>query len=768
MKAEKIQIEHLYNPIGIDINKPFISWKCSDGKTQSAFKVDAFSNGRLVYSTGKVISQDTYTVLEYDAKSREHVDISVSLWDEYGNVGEDSTAFYEMGLLNAGDFTAKWINPELESNPEEHKPANYLKRNFYVDKTGKARLYITCHGVYEAYINGNRVGNFILAPGSYNYDKHIAYQTYDVSEMIHEGENIISVTLGDGWYRSVSGVDGNRNLYGTDVALICQLEVDGKTVCISDEEWLASNEGPVRYNDMQQGEIVDLRIEEVKDFHKVSVMDFKKDNLICSNAVWVTEHERFKGKIIITPNSQTVIDFGQNLAGYIELEVEAKAGQIITLTTGETLDENGNFTQENFQDRKRHKEGGTKQMLTVTCKDGTNKYKPSFTIWGFRYALVETDIDITNASFESIAVYSDMEELLKFECDNKDVNQLVKNAMWSMKSNFCDVPTDCPTRERAAWTGDMGVFIEAGLMMMDCYSVVRKWLKECRVTQYEDGRLANISPRNNNPSFFSGLLAGSVGWGDACIIVPYALYNQSHDKRILSENYDMMEKWYGYLIKRAKDKPLNPIKRFKSFPNRDFCIETGIDYGEWCEPDVESTNAMRTPQSKVATAYFAKSGYMLSEIAKILGKTEDAEKYRKIADKAKTAFRYIATTDGKIESDRQADFIRAITFNLISDDEKIKAAAKLNDLVVSSNYHLNTGFLSTPDLLGVLSDYGYKETAEKVLLNDTMPGWLYAVKKGATTIWEAWNGIDENNVPHESLNHYSKGAVVKWIVEYYG
>lgn len=768
MKAEKIQIEHLYNPIGIDINRPFISWKCSDGKTQGAFKVDAFSNGRLVYSTGKVISKDTYTVLEYDAKSREHVDISVSLWDEDGTVGEDSTAFYEMGLLNADDFAAKWINPELESNPEEHKPANYLKRIFYVDKKGKARLYITCHGVYEAYINGNRVGNFVLAPGSYNYDKHIAFQTYDVSEMLHEGENTISVTLGDGWYRSVSGVDGNRNLYGADVALICQLEVEGKAVCISDEEWLASNVGPVRYNDMQQGEIVDLRIEEVKDFHKVSVMDFKKDNLICSNAVWVTEHERFKGKVICTPNGQTVIDFGQNLAGYIELEVEAKAGQVITLTTGETLDENGNFTQENFQDRKRHKEGGTKQMLTVTCKDGINRYKPSFTIWGFRYALVETDIDITNASFESIAVYSDMEELLKFECDNKDVNQLVKNAMWSMKSNFCDVPTDCPTRERAAWTGDMGVFIEAGLMMMDCYTVVRKWLKECRVTQYEDGRLANISPRNNNPSFFSGLLAGSVGWGDACIIVPYALYKQSHDKRILSENYDMMEKWYGYLIKRAKDKPLNPIKRFKSFPNRDFCIETGIDYGEWCEPDVESTNAMRTPQSKVATAYFAKSGYMLSEIADILGKIEDAEKYRKIADRAKAAFRYIATKDGKIESDRQADFIRAITFNLISDDEKIKAAAKLNDLVVSCNYHLNTGFLSTPDLLGVLSDYGYKETAEKVLLNDTMPGWLYAVKKGATTIWEAWNGIDENNVPHESLNHYSKGAVVKWIVEYYG
>ncbi|WP_130837963.1 family 78 glycoside hydrolase catalytic domain [Lachnoclostridium sp. Marseille-P6806] len=763
MRVEKLLIDHLKNPMGIDHNRPFVRWEPDE--KQSAYCLEAFSDGKKVFSTGKVYSTVPHTVLDYEADSREIVDVELIIWDRNDTASNVAKAHYEMGLLCAEDFVAKWINPELECDPLKHKPASYVKQNFNVAELGKARLYITCHGLYVAYINGKRAGNFVLAPGSYNYDRRIAYQTYDVSDLLVSGNNEIRVVLGDGWYRSVSGVDGDRNLYGTDAALYCQLEIDGKAVLVSDENWQASQQGPVRENDMQQGEVADLRLVDISDYHKVEAVDFPINNLCCSNAVPVTEHERFGGKLITTPNGQIVIDFGQNLAGYIEVEVQAASGQVITLTTGETLDENDNFTQENFQDRKRHKEGGPKQMLTIICADGLNKYKPFFTIWGFRYALVETDIDLSSARFTSIAVYSDMEELLDFKCDNEDMNQLVKNAMWSMKSNFCDVPTDCPTRERAAWTGDIGVFIEAGLTMMDCYTVVRKWLAECRLAQYADGRIANIAPRNNNPGFFSGLLAGSVGWGDACIIVPYVMYKKYGDLRILEENYDMMTSWYGYLIKRAKDKPLNPVKRFKSFPDRDYCIETGIDYGEWCEPGVVSTNAMRTPQSKVATAYFARSGKMLSEIAGILGKAEDAKKYAEISEKAKAAFKHIATDNGRIHSDRQAEYVRAITFDLLSENEKKQAAADLNDLVIKCDYHLNTGFLSTPDLCPALSDYGYRDTAMKVLLNDTMPSWLYSVRQGATTIWESWNGIDEKGVPHDSLNHYSKGAIVKWIVE---
>ena len=300
---------------------------------------------------------------------------------------------------------------------------------------------------------------------------------------------------------------------------------------------------------------------------------------------------------------------------------------------------------------------------------------------------------------------------------------------------------------------------------MDAYPVMRKWLAECRASQFEDGKIANIAPRNNKPSFFSGILAGSVGWGDACIIVPYEMYKRYGDARILSENYEMMKKWYAFLETRAKKSPMNPVKRLKRNPYRRYTIETGVDYGEWCEPDVESTSAMRTPQGKVATAFFAHSGQMMAEIAEILENEEDAAHYKKTVELAKKAWRFIATEDGKIHSDRQADYVRALAFELLEGEEAKQAAADLNELVKKCDYHLNTGFLSTPNLTRVLCDYGYEDTAYKLLLQDTRPSWLYEVKKGATTIWETWDGINEKGEVKASLNHYSYGAICGWIVD---
>lgn len=766
MRAINLKTEHLTDPIGIDIANPYLSWTCEDGITQTAYEIEAVEDGKLLWGSGKVSGSQMHAVLEKELQSRQRVSWRVRLWDEEGREGAWSApALFETGIMDKALFKAVWINPELVCDPEVHKPASYLKKHFHAAKGKAARLYITCHGLYEAYINGKRVGEFVLAPGCYNYDKKVAYQTYDVTDLIQDGENVAEVILGDGWYRSVSGVDGDRNLYGTDVALFFQLEIDKKVVCVSDESWMASQSGPIRENDMQQGEVVDARMEEITDYHGVKVEAFGVETLACSNCMPVAEMEHFTGKCITTPNGETVIDYGQNMAGYIAFRLKAHAGQTIVLTHGETLDENGNFTQENFQDRKRHKEGGTRQQVVYTCKEGVNEYKAKFTIWGFRYAKVETDIDLQDAEFTAIAVYSKMQELGTFTCSDADVNQLVHNSIWSQKSNFCDVPTDCPTRERAAWTGDMGVFATAGLYLEDCYPVIRKWLAECRLTQHEDGKLSNISPRNNNPSFFSGLLAGSVGWGDACIIVPYVLYQRYGDVRILEENYAMMQKWYAFLEGRAKDNPEDAAELMKQNPYRDHTIETGVDYGEWCEPDVDSTSAMRTPQQKVATAYFARSGQMLAEIAQILGNPEDAEHYRITAENAGKAFHYIAVQDGRIHSDRQAEYVRAITFELLTEEEKRQAADDLNRLVQQNDYHLNTGFLSTPHLCAVLADHGYVETAYRLLLQDTMPGWLYQVKKGATTIWETWDGINEEGVPSASLNHYSKGAVTGWLFE---
>ena len=373
-------------------------------------------------------------------------------------------------------WQAKWIDPELPHEKDARQPASVLRRAFTLEETENAILYITCHGLYEARLNGRRVGDFVLAPGVGDYNKRLTVQAYDVSELLRQGENELTVTLGDGWYRGNNGIDGLSCLFGEDLALLCQLELDGRPVLCSDESWQASQEGPTRLNDLEKGEEYDARREKIQAWHGVTTRHFGYTNLFPTESVPVLEQERFPGKLLTTPNGETVIDFGQNLAGYTELRVTAKAGQKITLWHGETLDENGNFTQKNFDPGDRNKNGGIPQRLDYICKDGENVWKPCFTIFGFRYAKVETDLDLTDAAFTAVAVYSEMPQTGFFECGNADVNQLFHNSLWSMRSNFCDIPTDCPTRERAGWTGDAGAFTPTAVYLMDCYPVLRKWL----------------------------------------------------------------------------------------------------------------------------------------------------------------------------------------------------------------------------------------------------------------------------------------------------
>ena len=659
-------------------------------------------------------------------------------------------------------WQAKWIDPELPHDKEQRQPASVLRRRFTAKRTQNARLYITCHGLYEARLNGQRVGDFVLAPGTGDYTKRLTVQCYEVSELLCAGENELTVTLGDGWYRGSVGVDGLTNYYGSDLALLCQLEAGGEIVLCSDEGWEASQQGPTCENDLQQGERYDARMEQVTGWHGVTARDFGYANLAPTESVPILEQERFEGKLIQTPNGETVIDFGQNLAGYTELRIMAKAGQKIRLWHGETLDENENFTQKNFDPGERNK-NGIPQKIEYICKDGENIYKPRFTIFGFRYAKIETDIDLSDARFTAIAVYSAMPRTGFFECGNADVNRLFLNSLWSMRSNFCDVPTDCPTRERAGWTGDAGVFAPTAVYLADCYPVLRKWLGECRLAQGEDGLVQNIAPVNNRGGMISNMLQGSAGWGDACVLVPWALYEAYGDKAILKENYDMMRRWLDFCEKRAKKTRLHNRKN----PWHKYLVDEGFHFGEWCQPDVDNTAIMKKTMMsgapEVATAYFFRSASLMARIAEILGKAEDAERFAEIAENAKQAYRYTCTKDGVIESDRQCEYVRPIAFGLLEGREAQAAADALNELVVKNGCHLNTGFLSTPDLCRVLADHGHADTAYKLLLQENCPGWLYAVKHGATTIWETWDGIRADGTVHDSLNHYSYGAISGWL-----
>ena len=788
VKAVKLRTEHMCDPIGIACDKPVLSWCCEDGLHQTAFQILAQSGGSVLWDSGIQKTHRMQCRFAGRVHSRQRVTWQVRLWDETGTPGPWSEeAFFELGITELAEWQAKWIDPE-DKNAEvdwndainqkayeawksrkkkeaflPHLPASYMRKVFTTIPGAKNRLYITSKGIYKVLLNGKPVGNRVLAPGPAVYDQYIPVQTYDLDGMLIEGENELLVILGDGWYRSCSGVNGDRNLYGSQLGIICQVMADDAVVCATDDTWQASQQGPIRQNDLQQGEVYDARKETVTQWHGVSVLAERLDILRCDNGVPIVENEVFEGRVLTTPNGETVLDFGQNLAGFISIEATATVGQRIFLQCGETLDENGNFTQENFQDRNRHAENGTHQMVEYICKDGKNRYKTSFTIAGFRYAKLETEVSLDDLRTCAIAVYSQMERVGQFTCGHDLVNRLVENCVWSQKSNFCGIPTDCPTRERAGWTGDAGIFANAGLTLMDCYPVFSKWLQDCRHLQHKDGKVAMIAPVINRPGLMTNILAGSAGWGDASIFVPWAMYLQTGDIGILKANYPMMKRWYRYLEKRARSGKLR--KLFKKKPWKKYLILSGLDYGEWCEPGVNNFQQMSKGNYDVATAYLSYSGALLSKIADILGLSEDAAHYATVSNGAKEAYCAAFTQNGEIHSNRQCQYVRPLQFKLLPEEAMHQAAADLANLARSNGYRLNTGFLSTPFLCKVLADFGYLEEAQQVLLQEQCPGWLYAVKKGATTVWENWDGINEVGKPTASLNHYSYGAIAGWLMQ---
>lgn len=780
MKAFNLKTEQLCNPMLIDVNHPTLSWQCPMGVMQSAYQVQVFCENNLIWDSGKTEGSEQQLMYPHQLPSKADLNWQVQIWtaaaDHQG--GEQQTvecewsepAYFSTGL-SPKQWSAKWISPEETIDSETRQPAGYLRKRFYVtdyDATNsKAKIYCTAHGLYTVYLNGKRIGEDVLTPGSDEYKQRLTYQKYEITNLLTEGENELLVVLGDGWYRGCNGIDGVRNLFGDDLSFLAQVELDEEVILQTDETWEASQSGPIRMTDMELGEVYDAQMEAVTEWHPATVMEaFGYENLVASNCMPIREKECFTGKLIQTPNGEYVYDFGQNLAGYTAFTVEAKAGQIIKLVHGEELDENGNFTIANFQPGERNQSGGIKQEILYTCKDGKNNYKPSFSIFGFRYAKVESEIPAEQIQVVAHAVYSDMEETAAFTCDNESVNQLFVNSIWSMKSNFCDLPTDCPTRERAGWTGDAGVFAPTGSVLMNCYPVFRKWLANVRYNQHEDGKMAYISPTNGKGGQISEMFSTSVGWGDASVLVPYALYRTYGDKKILTENYDMMKKWVNFLSERAKQSRENDP--YEGNPYQNYIINTGMDYGEWCEPgaNVMQTmqNAFANGQPEVATAYFANSARLLSEIAAELGQDDDQKYYNELALYAKKAYQSICVEDGRIHSERQCEYVRPLAFGLLSEEGAKTAAADLNELVIKNDYHLNTGFLSTPYLCEVLVTYGYVDTAYKLLLQKDCPGWLYAVEMGATTIWETWDGIREDRTVRESLNHYSYGAISGWLI----
>ena len=750
MKAIRLRTEYLKNPLGIDITEPRLMWNSEGGIKQAAYQVVCADEGNgVLWDTGKAYGSAMR--IRYAGKkqgSRERVTWRVRLWDENDEPGEWSEAFFELGLLNKADWQAEWITGNYAVNKKERYPADCFRKEITVKKTvRRARLYITACGLYEARLNGKKIGDFCLAPGHTDYRKRVQYQTYDVTDMLHEGENALTVQLADGWYRGSCGAWGLRNQYGAETKLLAQLEIDyadgDRDVIFTDDTWAWSCDGPLRFADNKDGEIVEAFRTPL--YNKKVRITSHPITPTASNNVPVTEHERFHPVITAAPNGKRLLDFGQNMAGYVAFRVDAHVGQRMVWRFGEMLDGDGNLTLKNIQLSTKRKTTPL-QRIDYTCGEGVNEYKTTFAVFGFRYAEVDTELELRPEDIEAVAVYSDMETAYAFDSSNALLNRLVKATEWSTKSNCLDVPTDCPTRERHGWTGDAQIFFETAADMFDYAAFAKKYLNDMYDWQKRDGRLPQIAPYGG-VDFYMWTMNGSVGWSDAGILIPYRFWKLYGDRDILAEYYDRMKKYAGFMMKR-----ISP----------DGTVKKGQSYGEWAEPAEVKPNDWKDmvfPHPEVSTAYTAYVLGVMAEIATELDRAEDAERFRKTSGRCRAAYRTMVSD--ALDTDRQALLVRPLAFGLLDEKQTEYAKKRLVQALENYGWRLGTGFLSTPLILDVLADIDI-EAAYRLLENEEMPSWLFLPKNGATTIWESWEGTQAQG-GIASLNHYSKGAVCQWL-----
>lgn len=613
----------------------------------------------------------------------------------------------------------------------------YLKNFRCAAKAEKAILKITALGVYEAKLNGERVGDFILAPGWTSYLNRLQVQSYDVTNLL-KTENSLEVTVGQGWRAIANKRDGSDFLGYRDTALIAELTIvyaDGTAESIvTDSSWTA-RESKLRYTNIYDGDIYDATFKAGSARHCICV-DLKKDMLIPQEGEKIVEHERMPAlQIIKTPAGETVIDFGQNMTGYVEFRIKGTPSAQATISHGETLDCDGNFYNANYR--------SADERIKFVCDGEEQTYKSALTFFGFRYIRLENWPDeVKKENFTAVVVHSDIRRTGYFECSDETVNKLFKNIIWGQKSNFLDVPTDCPQRdERLGWTGDAQVFVRTASLNFDVERFFKKWLRDLAADQGRDGCVPHVVP-----NIFDDM-GGSSAWSDAAVICPWEIYRTYGDKAVLEEQFDSMKAWIDWMRERSENG-----KR-----------SGGSHFGDWLGLDSpEGSYKGATPEELIATAYYKYSTELFIKAAHALGR--DVAEYENIPAEAAKAFRREYMENGRVKNATQTACVLALYFDIT--DDRAATVGQLNELIERAG-HLETGFVGTPYLLHALSDNGYAETAYDLLLRREYPSWLYPISKGATTVWEHWDGIKPDgtmwSTDMNSFNHYAYGAVADWM-----
>ncbi|MEM9526492.1 MAG: family 78 glycoside hydrolase catalytic domain [Bacteroidota bacterium] len=768
--------EGFSDPIGFYDADPTFSWLLPVAKgveNQSAYEIEVYAGAdqkKLLWGSGKVLEATSNAVpygLADDAttlgKSRRQVNWRVRYWDQDDRSSDWSpTATVEYGLLNNDDWAGKWIGLPPPTDTTEFglprfRPV-YLRKSFSLDELPEqARLYLTAKGLFTAYLNGKRIGKDVMTPGWTPYKKRIETLTYDVTDLLQTGENILGVTLTEGWYAGRIGYSSSQWTNREPPRLLLQLET-GDTRVVSNESWRASDQGPLRYASIYDGASYQPQAEfadwkqpgfATSDWSKVAVDPIEALPLLrpkrhAPTAIMDTLLTQSVSEI---GPSRALFDLGQNMVGVPHLQVPLKRGDTLQVRMAEMLNQDGSLHLKSYRSAR-------SLDYFVAERDGSINWHPSFTFHGFRYIELSGypagEKPKTNW-VKGLVQHSNFSTTGTFTSDHSKLNQLQSNIEWGLRGNFLDIPTDCPQRdERMGWTGDAQVFAPTSLFLRDVHAFWAAWLQSMREEQLPDGGIPIVIPNIAGKRF-------SAGWGDAATIIPWELYQRTGDQDVLEENYPMMRDWVDFYRQQANDQLL---VNFQSF-------------NDWLQPYPTDGNLRGdTPQEFICTAFFARSIDLCGRSARVLGKDQEAKALEALLDSVKTALQttYFAP-DGSITEERgtQTAYLLALGFDLLPAELAERAVTHLLAQIEAADYHLRTGFLGTPLLAPVLDRYGHTDLAYRLLFTESYPSWFYSIDQGATTMWERWNSYSHENgfetAGMNSFNHYAYGAIGQWMYE---
>jgi alpha-L-rhamnosidase len=680
--------------------------------------------------------------------SRESVQVRVRVSGPGTRSAWSEPATVEAGLLRTEDWTARFVSPRELGGLEA--PAPLLRA--VLDVPGeviKARLYATAHGLYEARLNGRRVGDQLLAPGWTSYRHRLRYQSYDVTELVRQGGNELEVLLGNGWYRGRLGFTGNRALYGDRLALLAQLEVttaDGAVHRLgTDPSWTARESGVV-VDDLYDGQRTDLRPRTEGRADAVEVVDADLSRLVAPDGPPVRATETLPAAAVFSsPSGATLVDFGQNLVGWVRLRVRDQApGHEVVVRHAEVLE---------------HGELGVRPLRTAKATDSyllaggpLELLEPSLTFHGFRYAEIRGLPEVKAEDVEAVVVGSDLRRTGWFTSSNPVLNRFHENVVWGMRGNFVDVPTDCPQRdERLGWTGDLQVFAPTASFLFDSAGFLTSWLADLAADQRPDGSVPFVVP-----DVIDTPEPAAAAWGDAATLVPWILYQRTGDVGLLARQLPSMRAWVDHIAGLA---------------GADRLWTGGFQFGDWLDPTAppDAPFKAQADPDVIATAHLARSAEVVGLAAAVVGDAGAAEKYARLAGDVRDAFAHqYVTPAGRVLSDAATVYALALEWALLpTEDQRNHAGERLADLVRSSGFRVSTGFVGTPLVTDALTSARQPDVAYRLMLQTGCPSWLYAVTMGATTVWERWDALLPDGAINPgqmtSFNHYAFGAVADWL-----